>query len=139
MRLKISSTDELVPIIYYFNPMKRSGPIHTPSRNIMRGSQLFNRFLKIKYEDVDRYLSEISDDPEILDYFDQLYDRVRNRKNRLSIEHDNDLEHEHSVRFVFSHALRENLVFGLKGQAGVADLVEEDGSPPSELEGPTPV
>jgi hypothetical protein len=35
---------ELVPIIYYFNSTKRYGPIHTPSRNIMRGPQLFEAF-----------------------------------------------------------------------------------------------
>ena len=77
VKLEISNPNELFPIIYYFNPTKRYGPIHTPSRNIMRGAQLFNRFLETNYEDVDGYLSEIGDDPEILDYFDKIYDRVR--------------------------------------------------------------
>lgn len=74
----ITSPDELIPIIYYFNPTKRYGPIHTPSRNIMRGAQLFDEFLKIKYEEVDQYLTDISDDPEILAIFDDVYERVRN-------------------------------------------------------------
>lgn len=74
----ISDADELMPIIYYFNPTKRYGPIHTPSRNIMRGSQLFDEFLNTKYEEVDQYLIEISDNPEILAIFDDVYDRVRN-------------------------------------------------------------
>ncbi len=78
VKLEISNPDELFPIIYYFNPIKRYGPIHTPSRNIMRGAQLFDKFLQTKYKDVDRYLSEIGDDPEILNYFDQIYERVRN-------------------------------------------------------------
>ena len=78
VRLKISSPDELLPILYYLNPRKRYGPIHTPSRNIMRGPQLFEQFLQTKYEDVDKYLSEIGDDAEILQIFDDMYERVRN-------------------------------------------------------------
>lgn len=77
VRLGISSPNELMPFIYYFNPTKRYGPIHTPSRNIMRGPQLFDRFLQTKYADVDHFLSEIGDDPEILRIFDEMYQRVR--------------------------------------------------------------
>ena len=78
VRLEISSPDELLPILYYLNPRKRYRPIHTPSRNIMRGPQLFEQFLQTKYEDVDKYISEIGDDKEILQIFDDMYERVRN-------------------------------------------------------------
>jgi len=78
VRFGISSPDELFPVLYYFNPTKRYGPIHTPSRNIMRGAQLFDAYLETKYEDVDSYLSIIGEDPEVLKIFDDIYDRVRN-------------------------------------------------------------
>lgn len=78
VKFDITTPDELLPIIYYFNPTKRYGTIHTPSRNIMRGPQLFDMFLQTKYEDVDQYLSEIGDDPKILAIFDNMYNRVRN-------------------------------------------------------------
>ncbi len=80
VRYQIQSTHELLPILYYFNPRKRYGPIYVPSKNIMRGAQLFERFLHINYADVDGYLSEIGDDPEILNIFDRMYDTVRNQK-----------------------------------------------------------
>ncbi|MCK6582776.1 MAG: hypothetical protein L6Q49_06735 [Anaerolineales bacterium] len=80
VRYKIQTKEELLPILYYFNPTKRYGPIYTPSDNIMRGSQLFDRFLQISYKDVDGYLSEIGDDPEILAIFDKMYNTVRNQK-----------------------------------------------------------
>lgn len=80
VRYKIQSTSELLPIIYYFNAKKRYGPIYTPGKNIMRGAQLFEQFLHINYSDVDGYLSEIGDDPEILAIFDKMYDTVRNPK-----------------------------------------------------------
>jgi hypothetical protein len=80
VRYQIKSKDELLPILYYFNPTKRYGPIYIPSKNIMRGSQLFDRFLHISYADVDRYLSEIGDDPEVLSIFDKMYHEVRNQK-----------------------------------------------------------
>jgi hypothetical protein len=79
VRYQIQSKDKLMPVLYYFNPTKRYGPIYTPSHNIMRGSQLFDRFLHINYADVDGYLTEIGDDPEILAIFDQMYNTVRNQ------------------------------------------------------------
>lgn len=78
-RHQIQSTSQLLPVLYYFNPKKRYGPIYVPSRNIMRGPQLFERFLHISYDDVDGYLSKIGDDPEILAIFDKMYDTVRNQ------------------------------------------------------------
>lgn len=80
VRYQIQSTQELLPILYYFNPRKRYGPIYVPSRNIMRGAQLFEQFFHTSYDDVDRYLSEIGDDPEILAIFDRMYETVRNQK-----------------------------------------------------------
>lgn len=80
VRYSIQSKNELLPILYYFNAKKRYGPIYTPSSNIMRGSQLFDRFLHIRYTDVDRYLSEIGDDSEILAIFDKMYNTIRNQR-----------------------------------------------------------
>lgn len=80
VRYQIQSKDELLPILYYFNATKRYGPIYTPSSNIMRGSQLFDRFLHISYADVDKYMTEIGDDPEILAIFDKMYNTVRDLK-----------------------------------------------------------
>lgn len=80
VRYHIQSRDELLPILYYFNPTKRYGPIYIPSQNIMRGSQLFERFLHISYANVEKYMSEISDASEILTVFDQMYNDVRNQR-----------------------------------------------------------
>lgn len=78
--LNIKTRSELTPLIYYFNPTKRWGPIYTPSSHIMRGAQLFDTFFEAKYTDVDKYLREIETDGEILRLFDALYERVRNYK-----------------------------------------------------------
>jgi hypothetical protein len=85
--LDIKKPDQLFPIIYYFNPTKRYGPIHTPSRNIMRGPQLFDTYLQTKYSDVDQYLAEIGDDPEILKIFDDLYKEIM----QMNINNDQQL------------------------------------------------
>ena len=77
VHLKITQPSQLFPIIYYLNPTKRYGPIYTPSRYIMRGPQLFDRFLETKYADVDQYLTEIGEDPQILEIFDNMYKLVR--------------------------------------------------------------
>lgn len=77
VRLGITEPSELVPILYYFNPTKRYGPIHVPSSNIMRGPQLFDKYLQIDYSTVDAYLRSIGDGPEILELFDNMYESAR--------------------------------------------------------------
>ena len=76
--LGIDDKNHLKPILYYFNPTKRYGQIHVPSSNIYRGSRLFDEYFETKYEDVDKYLREIGNDPEIILIFDNMYERVRN-------------------------------------------------------------
>ncbi len=75
---QIKSKNELLPILYYFNPTKRYGPIYIPSSNIMRGSQLFDRFLQISYACVDKCMMEIGEDSGILAIFDDMYSKIRN-------------------------------------------------------------
>jgi len=79
VRYGIKSSQEILPILYYFNPQKRYGPIFTPSKNIMRGEQLFTTFLETDYSKIDFYLSELGDSPEILKIFDEMYKVVRTK------------------------------------------------------------
>ncbi len=76
-KLDIMEYQELKPILYYFNPVKRWGPIYVPTNNIYRGAQLFDEFFETKFIDVDNYLRAIGDDPEIIEIFDDLYKAVR--------------------------------------------------------------
>lgn len=75
--LGIDDKGQMKPILYYLNPTKRYGPIYIPSSNIYRGAELFDEYFETKYEDIDKYLRDIGDDPEILRIFDDLYERVR--------------------------------------------------------------
>lgn len=75
--LKITRVSQLKPVIYYFNPIKRWGPIYVPSQNIYRGKQLFDEFFQISYSEVNTYLENISQDEEIIAVFDELYKKIR--------------------------------------------------------------
>ena len=75
--LEISEPDKFLPIIYYFNPRKRWGPIYIPSSHIYRGSQLFDQFFEIEFSQVDSYLYSLGTDEEIIAIFDTLYERIR--------------------------------------------------------------
>lgn len=75
--LEISHPSDIKPILYYFNPVKRWGPIYTPSSNIYRGSQLFDEYFETKFSDIDEYLQNLGDDEEIIGIFDDLYQRIR--------------------------------------------------------------
>lgn len=74
---KVTSVSEISPLIYYFNPLKRWGPVYTPSSNILRGSQLFDQYFDMDFQSVDRYLRELGDDDEVIKIFDDLYRTVR--------------------------------------------------------------
>lgn len=75
--LNISNINQLKPIIYYFNPVKRWGSIYVPSDHIYRGSQLFEEYFHIKFAEVDAYLQKIGNDQKIIALFDDLYKRIR--------------------------------------------------------------
>ncbi|MCR4334788.1 MAG: restriction endonuclease [Patescibacteria group bacterium] len=76
--LKINDINDLKPILYYFNYKRMKGNIYVPEKNyISRGSDLFNKFFSIRYEDLDGYLKEVSEDKEIIEIFDNLYKKIR--------------------------------------------------------------
>ncbi len=83
--LEINNPSEIKPVLYYFNPVKRWGPIYIPSGNIYRGSQLFDEYFEIDFASIDRYLQNLGDDEEIIGIFDDLYERIRHGwdNNRL--------------------------------------------------------
>ena len=76
-KLKISNRNQLELYIWYFTPVKRWISPYLPEQNILRGSQLFERYFATKYEDIDFYLQNISDDPDMLKLFDELYRKIR--------------------------------------------------------------
>jgi hypothetical protein len=75
--LEIENTDDIKPILYYLNPVKRWGPIYVPSSHIYRGRQLFDEYFEIRYDDIDEYLRNLSDDESIMAIFDELYQTIR--------------------------------------------------------------
>jgi hypothetical protein len=83
--LGITDHAQLKPILYYFNPIKRWGPIYTPSSNIYRGSQLFDEYFETRFLDVDSYLRNLGDDPNIISIFDKIYSAIRDGKSRITL------------------------------------------------------
>lgn len=76
--LNIKNIDDLKPILYYFNHKVMKGNIYVPENDyISRGGNLFKKFFSIKYEDLDSYLKEVSEDKEIVEIFDNLYKKIR--------------------------------------------------------------
>lgn len=77
-KLGINDTKQLKPILYYLNRKIMKGNIYVPEEtHIYRGEKLFKEFLTIKYEDLDDYLKNISEDKEIVEIFDSLYQKIR--------------------------------------------------------------
>lgn len=53
------------------------GNIYVPeSTNIKRGKKFFDKFLSVKYTDVNDYMSNLSESDEIVEMFNELYRKV---------------------------------------------------------------
>ena len=76
-RLGVTEYSQLKPILYYFNPVKRWGPIYTPTANIYRGAQIFDEFFDTEFAEIDSYLRNLGDDESIIAIFDELYSNIR--------------------------------------------------------------
>lgn len=75
--LNISSKHELVPILFFFNNKKLKGNIYLPEiSNIKRGDKFFKEFLTTNYKDIEAYMSNLSENEEIIEMFDKLYNSV---------------------------------------------------------------
>mgnify|MGYP000715850792 FL=1 len=67
----------LKPILFYFNNKKMKGNIYLPeSQIIYRGKRFFDSFTNIKYEDMDSYMKNISESPETIQAFNDLYKKI---------------------------------------------------------------
>lgn len=77
-KLNIKSVNQLKPILYYFTKKIMKGNIYVPEKShIYRGDKLFKEFFSIKYEELDAYLKNVSEDKEIIEIFDNLYKKIR--------------------------------------------------------------
>lgn len=75
----VKNTDDLIPILFFFTNKKMKGNIYVPEKsNIRRGKKFFDEFLHIRYEEVDEYLSSLSESDDVIKMFDILYHRVMN-------------------------------------------------------------
>ncbi|GHV11893.1 hypothetical protein AGMMS49938_03400 [Fibrobacterales bacterium] len=65
------------PILFYFNNKKMKGNIYVPENEVIyRGKRFFDNFAKIKYEDMDRYMKEISESENTKKLFRNLFDKI---------------------------------------------------------------
>lgn len=77
-KLGIKDTKQLKPILYYLNRKIMKGNIYVPEEtHIYRGEEIFKEFLTMKYDDLDGYLKNIGEDKEIVEIFDNLYQKIR--------------------------------------------------------------
>ncbi len=75
--LNIKNSDDLVPILFFFNNKKMKGNIYVPEEtNIRRGKRFFDDFLSVKYSDVDTYMASLSESDAVIGMFNDLYRKI---------------------------------------------------------------
>lgn len=77
--LKIYDKDKFKPMLFYFTNKRMKGNIYIPENEIYRGRRFFDKYTNIKYSDLEKYMINISENPETIKQFTQMYDKVVNR------------------------------------------------------------
>ena len=79
-QLNIYDIKKFKPILYYLTKKRMKGNIYLPEKEIIyRGNRLFDEFFKIKYSELDNIMTNIGDDKDIIELFDNLYKEIRNK------------------------------------------------------------
>ena len=69
--------ETVIPILFYFTNKKMKGNNYIPEEtNIRRGKRFFDEFLSIKYDDLEKCLSNISENKNNIKIFDELYKKI---------------------------------------------------------------
>ncbi len=77
--LNITEFGQFKPILFFFNNKKMKGNIYVPENlNIYRGKRFFDEFLNVDYNDVEKYMSELSENHETIEVFNTLYNQIMN-------------------------------------------------------------
>jgi hypothetical protein len=76
--LNIKCITDLTPILFFFNNKKMKGNPYLPeSTNIRRGESFFNDFCQnIRYQDLNEYMTNLSESDEVIQMFHKLYEKV---------------------------------------------------------------
>lgn len=77
--LKIYDKDKFRPMLFYFTNKRMKGNIYIPEDEIYRGTRFFEKYTTIKYEELENYMLNISENEETIKQFNDMYDKVVNR------------------------------------------------------------
>lgn len=77
---KIGSDLQIEPILFFFNNKKMKGNIYLPEDKVIyRGDRFFKKFLDVNYDELDNYLSNLSENDDTLMMFNNLYKKIMDR------------------------------------------------------------
>lgn len=76
--LKIYDKDKFKPMLFYFTNKRMKGNIYIPENEIYRGKRFFEKYTTIKYEDLEEYMLNISENDETIKQFNDMYNKVVN-------------------------------------------------------------
>jgi hypothetical protein len=77
LQRELGSEITLKPILFYFNNKRMKGNIYLPEdKCIYRGKRFFDEFTDIGYDELDACMKNISENPETIKIFDDLYNKI---------------------------------------------------------------
>lgn len=78
--LKIYDKDKFKPMLFYFTNKRMKGNIYIPEKEIYRGARFFEQYTTIKYEELEKYMLNISENAETIKQFNDMYKKIVENK-----------------------------------------------------------
>lgn len=78
--LKIYDKEKFRPMLFYFTNKRMKGNIFIPENEIYRGNRFFEKYTTIKYSELENYMLNISENPQTVKQFNDMYDKVVNER-----------------------------------------------------------
>ena len=78
--LKIYDKEKFRPMLFYFTNKRMKGNIFIPENEIYRGNRFFEKYTTIKYSELENYMLNISENPQTVKQFNDMYNKVVNER-----------------------------------------------------------
>jgi cupin superfamily acireductone dioxygenase involved in methionine salvage len=79
--LGIYDKNKFKPMLFYFTNKRMKGNIYIPeNETIYRGSRFFEKFTNIRYDELENYMLNISEEEQTIKQFDNMYNKIVKEK-----------------------------------------------------------
>lgn len=99
--LKVYDKDKFRPMLFYFTNKRMKGNIYIPEDEIYRGRKFFDKYTNITYDEIEKYMLNISENEDTIRKFKKLYDKVISKEYKYDENIDiTSIKEENQIYYI---------------------------------------